>query len=179
MFCVEFNYSACRNGDCDQPHWCAICFQFGHNAREHRMQPLSSPTLQETIYFFGGWSNPQFMMYHNLWIERAMGTSEDVQKKWNLDRWNGHFHGHTSTRHCLLAISLLFNSILWSLHFWVLYSHNPVLQATWVWVCICTCLCVCVCVCVCVLWALISFISGNILCIIRQLLDWTENGTII
>ena len=88
----------------DQPH----CFQFGHNAREHRMQPLSSPTLQETIYFFGGWSNPQFMMYHNLWIERAKGTSEDIQKKWNLDRWNGHFHGHTSARHYLLANLKLF-----------------------------------------------------------------------
>ena len=71
MFCVEYNYGKCAESGCDQPHWCAICFKFDHNAREHRKQPLSSPTLQETIYFFGGWMNPQLMMYRNLWFDQA------------------------------------------------------------------------------------------------------------
>ena len=77
MFCVDYNYGVCRSRECDQPHWCAICFQFGHNAREHRTKPLSSPTLRETIYFFGGWSNPQLMMYENLWLQQGKGTCKE------------------------------------------------------------------------------------------------------
>ena len=108
MFCVEYNYGFCTNGECDQPHWCAICFKFGHNAREHRVQPLSSPTVQETIYFFGGWRNPQLMMYHNLWLDQAKGTSKEGEKAWRLVWSNGHLHGHTSIKHYLLAIREVF-----------------------------------------------------------------------
>ena len=80
MFCVDYNYGVCRSRECDQPHWCAICFHFGHNAREHRKDPLSSPTLRETMYFFGGWSNPDLTKYKNLWLEQTRQANKEVPK---------------------------------------------------------------------------------------------------
>ena len=66
MYCVPFNYSECKEG-CDHPHWCAICFKFGHNARHHRHgSPLPDVSKREIKWFFGGWANPLVMMYDNL-----------------------------------------------------------------------------------------------------------------
>ena len=63
MFCIAFNYSECK-GSCDQPHCCAICFQFGHNGREHKhTSPLQSVSRRETRWFFGGSLNPKLMLY--------------------------------------------------------------------------------------------------------------------
>ena len=65
MFCINFNYGECKA--CDQPHWCAICFEFGHNARNHRHgYPLQDVSVREIRWFFGGWSNPLVMMYDNI-----------------------------------------------------------------------------------------------------------------
>ena len=62
----NFNYSECKTS-CDQPHWCAICFEFGHNARSHRHgSPLQNVSLREIRWYFGGWSNPLIMMYDNI-----------------------------------------------------------------------------------------------------------------
>ena len=69
MFCIPFNYSRCENVHCDQPHWCAICFKFGHDARRHRHTdgPLQDVSIRETKWFFGGWRKPLIMMYENVW----------------------------------------------------------------------------------------------------------------
>ena len=146
MFCVEYNYGVCTDRECDQPHWCAICFKFGHNARQHRIQPLSSPNLQETIYFFGGWRNPQLMMYHNLWWDQAKGTSREYKKRWKLVRWKGHLHGHTSTKHYLLAIRDMFTLACFFHLYGSFDSHFP--AGICFYVCMCTCVYVCVCLCV-------------------------------
>ena len=71
MFCINFNYGECKAASCDQPHWCAICFEFGHNARNHKHgSPLQDVSSREIRWFFGGWLNPLLMMYNNpgLWF---------------------------------------------------------------------------------------------------------------
>ena len=66
MFCIKFNYSECSE-HCDQPHWCAICFEFGHNAPNHKHgSRLQYVSVREVRWFFGGWFDPLLMMYNNL-----------------------------------------------------------------------------------------------------------------
>ena len=62
-FCVEYNYSTCRDKDCTR-NVCAICFG-PHPAKKHTKPRGGSLTTdvtpRESLWFFGGWNNPALM----------------------------------------------------------------------------------------------------------------------